>query len=173
MKDQWIFVLAVGVGLLLPAGARAQSTQESSKDDAIKSIIDRELEPAPGGYTYNPQGRRDPFVSLMKPVGADTGPKIRKPGMEGFLIQEVALKGIVKTSGGGEGVAEKPGYIAVFLGTDGKSYFVNVGQRLFDGQITGIDATTVTFRQEVTDPLSPVRTREVKQSLYPSEEARQ
>ena len=93
MKDQWIVVLAVGVGLLLPAGARAQSTQESSKDDAIKSIIDRELEPAPGGYTYNPQGRRDPFVSLMKPVGADTGPKTRKPGMEGFAVKVAIREG--------------------------------------------------------------------------------
>ena len=28
----------------------------------------------PGGYTYNPQGRRDPFVSLLRPVQAG-GPK--------------------------------------------------------------------------------------------------
>jgi len=149
--------------------------QAPTADDKVKGLLDQELEPAPGGYTYNPQGRRDPFVSLIKPVGPDTGAKTRKPGMEGFLIQEVALKGIVKTPGGGgeKSVAEKPGYIAMFLGTDGKSYFVNVGQRLFDGQIVAIDGTTVTFRQEVTDPLSPVKTREIKQSLYASEEARQ
>jgi Tfp pilus assembly protein PilP len=166
--------IAVAVGLApLQALAQAPAEEPAGKDDAIKSILDQELEPPPGGYTYNPQGRRDPFVSLIKPVGADTGPKTRKPGMEGFLIQEVALKGIVKTSGGGEGPAEKQGYIAIFLGTDGKSYFVNVGQRLFDGQLVAIDATTVTFRQEVTDPLSPVKTREIKLSLYPSEEARQ
>jgi hypothetical protein len=61
----------------------------------------------------------------------------------------------------------------MFQGTDGKSYFVNVGQRMYDGQITAIDAATVTFRQEVTDPLSPVRVREIKKSLYPTEEARQ
>jgi Tfp pilus assembly protein PilP len=149
--------------------------QAPTADDKVKGLLDQELEPPPGGYTYNPQGRRDPFVSLIKPVGPDTGAKTRKPGMEGFLIQEVALKGIVKTPGGGgeKSVAEKAGYIAMFLGTDGKSYFVNVGQRLFDGQIVAIDGTTVTFRQEVTDPLSPVKTREIKQSLYASEEARQ
>jgi len=61
----------------------------------------------------------------------------------------------------------------MLLGTDGKSYFVTVGQRLFDGAIIAMDGATVTFRQEVTDPLSPVRTREVKKTLYPSEEARQ
>jgi Tfp pilus assembly protein PilP len=132
--------------------------------DTIKSILDQELEPPPGGYTYNPGGRRDPFVSLQKPVEADRGPKTRKPGMEGFLIQEVALKGIVRS---------QQEFIAMLLGTDGKSYFVKVGQRLFDGGIIAIDGATVTFRQEVTDPLSPVRTREIKKTLYPSEEARQ
>jgi hypothetical protein len=172
MRHPSILLLATATAGLLASPGTAQEPAEGNPD-TIKSILDQELEPPPGGYTYNPQGRRDPFVSLIKPVGADTGPKTRKPGMEGFLIQEVALRGIVRTQGGGEGSAERPGYIAMFEGTDGKSYFVNVGQRLFDGQITAIDATTVTFRQEVTDPLSPVRTREVKQSLYPTEEARQ
>ena len=127
----------------------------------------------PGGYSYNPQGRRDPFVSLLRPVQAG-GPKTRKPGMEGFLIQEVALKGIVRTPGGGMGVAAKPGFIALFAGPDPtKSYFATTGQRLYDGVITAVDSNSVTFLQEVTDPLSPVKTREVKKNLYASEEARQ
>ncbi len=161
--------LLVAAGLAFGQGQPAAQ----ASDDKVRGLLDQELEPPPGGYTYNPQGRRDPFVSLAKPVGPDMGAKTRKPGMEGFLIQEVALKGIVKTSGGGEDAGEQPGYIAMFQGTDGKSYFVRVNQRLFDGQIVAIDATTVTFRQEVADPLSPVKTREIKQSLYASEEARQ
>jgi hypothetical protein len=139
--------------------------------EAARPPLDVELET--GGYAYNSQGRRDPFVSLQRPVASDRGPKTRKPGMEGFLIQEVALKGIVRTKGGGTGVGARPGYIAMFLGADGKSYFVTTGQRLYDGAITAVDATSVTFRQEVTDPLSPVKTREVRKSLYASEEARQ
>jgi hypothetical protein len=139
--------------------------------DALRPPLDAELDAS--GYSYNPQGRRDPFVSLQRPVASDRGPKTRKPGMDGFLIQEIALKGIVKTRGGGTGPAQKPGFIAVFLGADGKSYFVTTGQRLYDGQVVGVDATSVTFRQEVTDPLSPVKTREVRKSLYASEEARQ
>jgi hypothetical protein len=145
-----------------PAAAPADTTQ--------RPPLDVELET--GGYSYNSGGRRDPFVSLQRPVAADRGPKTRKPGMEGFLIQEIALKGIVKTTGSGIGIAGKPGYIAMFLGADGKSYFVTTGQRLYDGVITGVDATSVTFRQEVTDPLSPVKTRDVRKSLYASEEAR-
>ncbi len=138
--------------------------------DPSRPPLDVELET--GGYAYNSGGRRDPFVSLQRPVAADRGPKTRKPGMEGFLIQEIALKGIVRTTGTGIGIAGRPGHIAMFLGADGKSYFVSTGQRLYDGVITAVDATSVTFRQEVTDPLSPVKTREVRKSLYASEEAR-
>jgi hypothetical protein len=153
-----------------PAGAPADAGQAAPSDPA-RPPLDVELET--GGYAYNSGGRRDPFVSLQRPVAADRGPKSRKPGMEGFLIQEIALKGIVKTTGTGLGVAGRPGFIAMFLGADGKSYFVSTGQRVYDGVITAMDATSVTFRQEVTDPLSPVKTREVRKSLYVSEEARQ
>jgi Tfp pilus assembly protein PilP len=170
-------LLLLAAALLVAVSSSAQAppapAPKAEGPDVIKGILEQELEPPPGGFTYNPQGRRDPFVSLQRPVAADRGPKTRKPGMEGFLIQEVALKGIVKTAGGGAGVASRPGYIAIFLGTDGKSYFVNVGQRLFDGVITAVDASSVSFRQEVTDPLSPVKTRDLKKSLYGSEEARQ
>jgi Tfp pilus assembly protein PilP len=154
-----------------PAGAPPAEAAPPAAAEPARPPLDVELET--GGYSYNSQGRRDPFVSLQRPVAADRGPKTRKPGMEGFLIQEVALKGIVKTTGGGTGLAQRSGFIAMFLGADGKSYFVTTGQRLYDGVITAVDATSVTFRQEVTDPLSPVKTREVRKSLYASEEARQ
>jgi Tfp pilus assembly protein PilP len=165
-------LLALAGTLLLGAGLAGAQTPDpaatpapSPTPDTVKSIIDQELQPDPTGYAYNPQGRRDPFVSLLKPVSADQGAKTRRPGLEGLLIQEVALKGIVK---------DQKGYIAMLLGTDGKSYFVRNGQRLFDGVITAINAATVTFRQEVTDPLSTVKSRDVTKSLYPSsEEARQ
>jgi len=164
--------LALVVWLAAPPALLAQAPAEAPKD-ASKSILEQELEPPPGGYTYNPQGRRDPFVSLVKPVGPQGTKGPRPAGIPGFLIQEVALKGVVKTQGGGLGAATNSGYIAILQGTDGKSYFVNVGQRLFDGAIVSIDASSVSFRQEVTDPLSPVRTRDIRKTLYPSEEARQ
>ncbi len=172
MELRTIAYVALVASLVGAAQAQTSAAQPAAGSDTIQRILEQEVAPQPGAYTYNPQGRRDPFVSLLRPVGP-TGPTIRPPGMQGFLIQEVALKGIVKTSGQGADSAHQPGYIAMFQGTDGKSYFVNIGQRLYDGQIVAIDAATVTFRQEVTDPLSPVRVREIKKSLYPTEEARQ
>ncbi|MHB0970259.1 MAG: hypothetical protein ACYC60_10895, partial [Thermoanaerobaculia bacterium] len=47
-------------------------------------------------FRYDPQGRRDPFRSLIGPT-----PKIeasdRPPGTPGFLIDEMDLQGIVRT----------------------------------------------------------------------------
>ena len=171
MRASLLAVAALGVATLAwaqapapaPAGAPSPAPPAAGGTDTVKSILEQGLEPPPGGYSYNPMGRRDPFVSLQKPVEANRGPGSRPPGVKGFLIQEVALKGIVR---------DKTGYIAILLGTDGKSYSVRVGERLFDGVVTAIDAANITFRQEVTDPLSPVKSRDVKKSLYPSEENR-
>jgi hypothetical protein len=166
-----IAVLALLLVAAVPSMAQAPASTPAAPAAAdARPPLDQDLEPAPGGYSYNPQGRRDPFVSLVK--GPVSG-KVRPQGLPGFLIQEVALKGVVKTQGGGLGSATSAGYIAILQGTDGKSYFVTVGQRLFDGAIVAIDASSVSFRQEVTDPLSPVRTRDVRKTLYPTEEARQ
>jgi len=146
-----------GSGMTLPQG------ETGAGDETIKAIIAQEMDPSAG--TYSPAGRRDPFVSLIKGLqGEGATSRGKKAGLEAFLIQEVALKGIVKTP---------EGFVAMLLGTDGKSYFPRVGARLFDGQIVAIDQSSVTFRQEVTDPLSPVRTRDLKKSLHPSEEMRQ
>jgi Tfp pilus assembly protein PilP len=169
MRQAALSLLLVGLAATAFAQGAPPPATPASPDAAaaapeVKNPVDQELQPDPTGYNYNPQGRRDPFVSLLKPVSADQGVKTRRPGMEGFLIQEVALKGIVRT---------RKGYTAMLLGTDGKSYFVQEGQRMFDGVVTKIDATAVTFRQEITDPLSTVKSRDVKKTLYPSEEARQ
>lgn len=174
MRDS-IAGLAVAGLLAAAAFAQEQRPTEAGRtegqegvapvgQDTMRQLLEREVEPQPGQYVYNPGGRRDPFINLTRPVEG-TGMKGPRPvGMEGFLIQEVALKGIIKT---------KDGYIAMIVGPDGKSYFPKLGQRLYDGTITAMDQSTVTFRQEVTDPLSPVRVRDVRKSLYPSEEARQ
>jgi hypothetical protein len=156
-----------------PAGATPAESAPGTAPGAetVRPPLDVEVDT--GGYTYNSQGRRDPFVSLQRRLEPEKGPGTRPRGMEGFLIQEVALKGIVKTSGGGLGIARSPGYIAIFQGPTGNSYFVTTGQRLYDGVITAVDASSVTFRQDVTDPLSPVKSRDVRKSLYASEEARQ
>jgi len=177
-----IWIVALAGALAAPLSAQAPPAEQAQPDQVAPEaeapateqdpagdeagpldLANDALEPTlPGGYSYRRQGRRDPFVSLNRPVAAgdDFG---RPAGIEGFLIQELTLTGIVKLP---------EGFISMFQGPDNKSYFVRLGQRVYDGEVVALDMISVTFRQEVADPLSTVRTRELVKSLYPSEEAR-
>lgn len=114
------------------------------------------------GYRYEAKGRRDPFVSLALGVNV-LPPDVRPPGLAGMLIQEVSLRGIVKT---------QDGYIAMIQGTDNKSYFAKTGERLYDGNIQSIDDAKVVFRQEINDPLRIEKFQQVEKSLHPVEEGK-
>jgi len=118
----------------------------------------------PQGYTYNPEGRRDPFVSLVR-RGTDvatSGTGERPTGIPGMTAAEVVLKGIVETP---------KGWMAMLQGTDAKTYLVRAGDRLLDGTIRTITADTLVIVQKVNDPLSLQTTREVRKVLRETEEA--
>ncbi len=113
-----------------------------------------------GGYTYDPEGRRDPFVSLLyrggdlRPAGAQ-----RPPGLPGLLISEVAVKGVLKSTSGS--------YIALLQAPDNKTYVVRQGDRLMDGSVKSVASDAVVFSQDVNDPLSLVKQREVRKTIRP------
>lgn len=147
----------------IPTPMPTPTPAAASNSDFVQSILEQDLEPSRDGYTYNPAGRRDPFISLAKPVTMDeeASSRPRRPGIEGFMLQETSLKGVVKTA---------DGWMVVLEGPDRKAYFVRVGQRLHDGVLTAIDAAGLTFRQEITDPLSPAKSREVRRLLHSAQE---
>jgi type IV pilus assembly protein PilP len=145
-----------------PASATPAPGAVAVGGEMIQSILEQELEAPRNGYIYNPAGRRDPFISLAKPVASDDAAnRPRRPGIEGFLLQETSLKGLVKNN---------DGWIAVLEGPDKKGYFVRVGQRMHDGVITALDGAGLTFRQEITDPLSPAKSRDVRRLLNSAQE---
>jgi Tfp pilus assembly protein PilP len=121
--------------------------------------------PAEAGapFNYNPEGRRDPFVSL---IGRGNDPKTagaRPPGVPGLLINEVSVKGIVRNSAG---------FVALIQGPDNKTYVVKAGDRLMDGSVKSILADAVLFSQDVNDPLSLVKQKEIRKALRSAEGGR-
>ena len=116
------------------------------------------------GYAYSPAGRRDPFVSLMN-GGTDRGtnPASRPDGVPGLTVDEVAIRGIVQNRGA---------YVAMVQAPDGKSYTVRAGDRLFDGAVKAVTGSAVIFVQQVNDPLSLVKQREIRKPLRPTEEGK-
>jgi Tfp pilus assembly protein PilP len=118
---------------------------------------------APPPFTYNPEGRRDPFVSLM---GRGNDPKAqgaRPAGVPGLLINEVSVKGIVRNTAG---------FVALIQGPDNKTYVVKAGDRLMDGTVKSIVQDAVVFSQDVNDPLSLVKQKEIRKALRSAEGGR-
>jgi hypothetical protein len=107
-------------------------------------------------WTYDPQGRRDPFISLRNRTPVGTTTQNRPPGLPGVAIGELMIRGIVRT--GNE-------FIAMAQSTDGRTFQLRRGSRVFDGTVKQIAIDAVIFTQEVNDPLSLVKQREVRKTM--------
>ncbi len=135
--------------------AATSTSGGSSVQQSLQEILE---EPATGEtYHYDPQGRRDPFQSLVGPKIAQTKSD-KPPGPPGFLIDEIKLQGVIKT---------KQGLVGMINGPDNKGYLIHVGDKVLDGEVIRITPSSVVFRQEVNDPTRIERYREVVKDLTP------
>jgi Tfp pilus assembly protein PilP len=117
--------------------------------------------PAPESYSYDPAGRRDPFVTLL---GAGSGPTSRKgEGPSGIAVAEISVRGVLQS---------RNGLIAMVQGPDNKTYVVHQGDKLLDGSIKTITPQGLIIEQDVNDPLSVVKQREVRRLLRGLEDAK-
>ena|SRR5690349_17304513 len=135
------------------------TTTTAKEKDVQKDLEEMLDEPETADtYRYDPQGRRDPFRSLIGPT-----PKIdagtRPEGLPGFLIDELKLQGIFRT---------RQGFTAMVNAPDNKGYTMRVGQKVLDGEVVRITESSVVFRQEVNDPTRIERFREVVKDLTPA-----
>jgi Tfp pilus assembly protein PilP len=154
--------LAPSIG---PAFAQAPTDKPASQPAVPQVKPEQTTGVEPQGYTYNPQGRRDPFISLVR-RGADaagSAPATRPPGLPGLATSEVSLRGIIKG---------RDGFVAMLQGVDNKTYLARVGDRLLDGTIRTITADALIVLQRVNDPLSLDAEREVRKVLRQTEEAK-
>jgi Tfp pilus assembly protein PilP len=141
------------------AASSSSDTTASGTSEVQKTIEEILEEPTTTDtYRYDPQGRRDPFRSLIGPT-PKLEPGQRPAGVPGFLIDEMKLQGIFKT---------RQGLTAMINGPDNKGYLIHVGDKVLDGEVIRITATSVVFRQEVNDPTRIERFREVVKDLAPS-----
>ncbi len=107
-------------------------------------------------YVYAPDGRRDPFISLVGRGDDKSAPAIRPAGLAGLLIGEITVKGVVR---------DRNGFTALLQAADNKTYTVRTGDKLFDGNVKSINQEKVIFSQDVSDPLSLVKQREVSKPV--------
>jgi len=121
-------------------------------------------EPPPEAYTYRSEGRRDPFLTLVG-GGRDTGGLSRRAeGPAGMTVGEITVRGIMQSRGA---------LVAMVQGSDTKTYIMHPGDKLLDGAIKTITPQGLVVVQEVNDPLSLVKQREVRKLLKSLEEAKE
>ncbi len=156
------------VTLAAAATVRAQAPAAQPAAPVAPVVKKADLPSPPPNYEYAPHGRRDPFVSLVArgdDGNADTGAATarRAEGVAGMITSEMAVRGIVQTRGT---------WVAMVSGPDNKVYTVRAGDRLADGVIRMVNATTVVILQQVNDPLSLEKQREVRKFLRGGEEVK-
>jgi Tfp pilus assembly protein PilP len=164
-----LLVCLAVLGVALPAYAQAKKADPKAAPAAPAQPPDKKVDlPAPPpNFEYSPQGRRDPFISLVNrgrdaaSKGAAT--KVRAEGVPGMLTGEITVRGIMQARGV---------WVAMVSGPDNKVYTVRAGDKIADGVIRQVTATSVVILQEVNDPLSLEKQREVRKLLRGGDEVK-
>ena|ERR1700722_14916684 len=115
-------------------------------------------------FTYQSDGRRDPFVNLL-----GTGSEARQAsrlggeGTTGLLVADISVRGIVQSRGT---------LVAMVEGPDKKTHLVHQGDKFADGTVKTVTLQGLIIVQEVKDPLSLVKQREIRKQLRSLEDAK-
>lgn len=120
--------------------------------------------PAPEGFVYRPDGRRDPFLSL---VSSGTDPHVtakRTEGPSGFNVGEISVRGILQS---------RTALVAMIQGPDNKTYVIHQGDKFADGVVKSVTPQGLIVMQDITDPLSTQKQREVRKLLRSLEDAKE
>jgi Tfp pilus assembly protein PilP len=147
-----VLAQAPAAGTAPAVGAATDTTVQKTLEEILEEPTTTDT------YRYDPQGRRDPFRSLIGPA-PQLEPGQRPAGVPGFLIDEMKLQGVFRT---------RAGLTAMINGPDNKGYTIKVGDKVLDGEVIRITPTSVVFRQQVNDPTRIERFREVVKDLSPT-----
>ena len=101
------------------------------------------------GFTYNPEGRRDPFKDLL--AGRDMREKAAV-GENQMFIDDLVLSGIVKN---------KNVYTALIGMPQGFPMFAKVGDKFADGYVLSISETQVVLRKTHERGIPLIRPRDI------------
>ena len=145
MRKIAFIILIVGLTGLVPL--LAQETAAAPPPGAAQTVA-----PTPG-FTYNPEGRRDPFKDLL------TGRDLREKTATGepqVFIDDLILFGIVKN---------KTTYTAMIGMPQGFPMFVKVGDKFTDGFVLSITESQVVFRKTHERGMPLMRPRDIVKEI--------
>jgi Tfp pilus assembly protein PilP len=133
-----IGILLAGLAPLLAQETAAEPPQETAPKLSVQT-----------GFTYSPDGRRDPFKDLLG--GRDLKEKSAL-GETQMFIDDLVLFGIVKN---------KSVYTALIGMPQGFPMFAKVGDKFADGYVLSITDTQVVLRKTHERGIPLIRPRDV------------
>jgi Tfp pilus assembly protein PilP len=143
---------------------------------AMPSAVISQTAPAPSGtgpaapaqagpadnFIYESEGRRDPFLDLLG-TGNDPAQLQRGSGAASLTLGEISVRGIMQSRGS---------LIAMIQGPDNKTYLIHPGDKLADGVVKSVTPQGLIVVQQINDPLSIQKQREVRKLLRSLEGAK-
>jgi hypothetical protein len=120
-------------------------------------------EPPGETYIYKPDGRRDPFLTLVGRIAEPRpAPSRRGDGPAAMLVSEVSLRGVMESGGH---------LVAMIKGTDGRSYLIRPGDAFMDATVKAITLQGLVLLLDDHDSLPPGARREVLKLLRSAEDS--
>jgi Tfp pilus assembly protein PilP len=141
MRKAAILLIALSVVATAALFAQEETTTPLQTEDKPALTVQT-------GFTYNAEGRRDPFKDLL------SGRELPKPGLEGnqLFIDDLVLFGIVKN---------KNVYTALIGTAQGFPTFAKVGDKFADGYVLSINDTQVVLRKTQERGIPLIRPRDI------------
>lgn len=158
-----IVVLLSLIALGLPTGVAAQAPA-AAPAAAAAPVTPAVAPTAIEHYSYQAEGRRDPFLSLTANAVDTRTPMTRAEGIAGLSVTDLSVRGVMQSRGS---------LIAMVQGPDRRAYVVHQGDKFADGAVKAITAEGLVIVQQVNDPLSLVKQREVRKLLRSVEDGKQ
>ena len=156
--SRWVLVTSSLAILALPLPGWSE-TPPNKKAAPTKPLAEA---PYAAGVRYDSGNRRDPFLNplRLKKVAEDLNEEVGRgappPGISGMYIAEVALLGVS---------LRDDGRTAVVRGPDKRAYFLQPGDKLFDGYLREIGPDFVVLIRETRLKSGKVLTQDVQKRL--------
>jgi Tfp pilus assembly protein PilP len=141
MRKIAFIIMIVGLTGLVPL--LAQETTAAPPPEAAQTVA------PPSGFTYSPEGRRDPFKDLL--TGRDMRGKTTT-GEPQVFIDDLVLFGIVENN---------KVYTAMIGMPQGFPMFVKLGDKFTDGYVLSISESQVVLRKTHERGLPLIRPRDI------------
>jgi Tfp pilus assembly protein PilP len=156
MKKIVLLVLILSLGTALTLFGQEKKTEAQTAEQVVSPPA--QLPPQQGLFTYNPEGRRDPFKDLLG--GRDIREKTATGEIGQIPVENLVLIGIIKS---------KKGFTAIVGTTQGFPYFVSLGDKFSDGYVLSITETQVVFRKTHERGIPLMRPRDIIKEINPEE----